>query len=807
MYRYAKLTSLNSCSCPVLHRHFSKQVSSLLSPTATFQRALTVAPRPANQSLSPFSYRGASCVSQVAASRSYSSWKLTALAEGQETLPTLRIASYTQRPTFHSLPQSWAIRHRLYSTVSPRDEVWNSQAKVAFGTLPVEGPADSRHLHQLLLLTIFLSSGYWLFSDPKDTVLYSDDSSGSSPLVMPKYMDGEHFSIPSAQEVLDADPRIALRNKSTYQLLVSMLVYNACTFESLTALAPDLLQMIDRLKLSPAAHWFIKKTFFAQFCGGETDAEVIGTMEKLRQSRIGAMLDLAIEVDIDQAAHDDGDEHAAREMWNKRADQVTENLKQSIITCSAQQGSFAALKITGIANPVLLQRLSNIKYGLRELFHQEDKDGDGYLDFEGFYALICRLPGAAQEDLVQRNQQISDLWASVPCAQHYHDADCPPERVVVMGADWADIERVLSFSNPKAQPFMLSSTEDHTRVTSTVGPYTFESLTQDDLEDYTITLRRARELASLASEHNVRLGIDAEQTYFQPAIDHFALELAREFNQLVNPRGPLVYNTYQMYLKDGYQRLVSDYTRAHREGFQFGVKLVRGAYMVSERKRASSLGLPDPINNTIEDTHASFNAGIKFLLDSIHYAQTKAILHEGEENNGSHSLKRFPGPALFVASHNHESVKYACELMEQYHIPVDSDHVMFGQLMGMQDAVTYSLGNHGYKVYKYIPYGPVNEVMPYLIRRAQENSSVLGGVQSERQNLWTELLTRMTGKMPVTTTHSNYQHPTSSGPATSPSTSTASSNPPTPTNSAGFATDFAQFNMSSSDASPGESRV
>ncbi|KAJ1949290.1 proline dehydrogenase, partial [Dispira parvispora] len=356
-----------------------------------------------------------------------------------------------------------------------------------------------------------------------------------------------------------------------------------------------------------------------------------------------------------------------------------------------------------------------------------------------------------------------------------------------------------------AQPFMLSSEEGHTRITSTVGPYTFESLTQDDLEDYSITLGRARDLATLASEHNVRLGIDAEQTYFQPAIDHFALELAREFNQVDDPRGPLVYNTYQMYLKDGYQRLVSDYTRSHREGFQFGVKLVRGAYMVSERKRASSLGLPDPINNTIEDTHASFNAGIKFLLDAIHYAQTNTTHHEGDKGKEDRNQQQFPGPALFVASHNHESVKYACELMEKHNIPVDSDHVMFGQLMGMQDAVTYSLGNHGYQVYKYIPYGPVNEVMPYLIRRAQENSSVLGGVQTERRNLWTELLTRMTGKMPVTATQGNYQHPTSIGTETSSSTSTASSSPPTPTTSTGFATEFSHFNMNSSDASPSES--
>ncbi|KAJ1981915.1 proline dehydrogenase [Dimargaris verticillata] len=654
------------------------------------------------------------------------------------SFPLVSSANFGARSTALGSPSAFA-------TAAVRFGQLKSHYSTRDNASPMTASGDP--IGTITALSLLAGSLYWLLADPKDSVLYTD--SASSPLVIPKYSSAEApLSIPSAQQILDADPRLATRDKSTYELLVSMLVYKACTIETLTSMAPDVLHALDKMRLSPAAYWVIKRTFFAQFCGGETDAEVVDTMKKLKQSSVGAMLDFAIEVDIDHLAAN-SDEQELRRTWNQRADQATAFLKQCIVTSSAHPGSFSAVKITGISTPMLLQRLSNLHYGLRHLFTAADADHDGRITFEQFYQMTSQLPGyLASDNVTKSNQLISELWQSIAESG---------ELKAVADADWADVEKVLSIANPAAQQLYVapgpmvvtdvvtSSLAQQPRTTCQAGPYTYESLSYDDLEDYRLTMQRAFELAELADASNVRLSIDAEQSYFQPAIDHVALALAKSFNRLDDARGPLVFNTYQMYLKDGYRKLVSDATRAKREGFQFAVKLVRGAYMVSERKRAAALGIPDPINETIEDTHHSFNSGVKYMIDEIHRCRQEQLAAHSSTSPVETESPSFASPALFVASHNYESVKNACQLMEEYHIPINANKVMFGQLMGMQDAITFSLGQFGYQVYKYIPYGPVQEVMPYLIRRAQENSSVMGGVQSERQVLWSELRQRVTG--------------------------------------------------------------
>ncbi|KAG0369529.1 hypothetical protein BGZ54_009672 [Gamsiella multidivaricata] len=236
--------------------------------------------------------------------------------------------------------------------------------------------------------------------------------------------------------------------------------------------------------------------------------------------------------------------------------------------------------------------------------------------------------------------------------------------------------------------------------------------------------------------------IDAEQSYFQPAIDNVALHLMEQYNHTPHADGPLIYNTYQMYLKDALTRLQQDYTRAQRNDYIMAAKLVRGAYMVSERKGAQELGLGDPICNGIEATHKSYNAGVDFMLGQM---ASKLKANQGKSESQSEgsspstlSLQNSP-VVLFVASHNGGSVIRTCERMEELSLTPQSGLVMFGQLMGMCDQISYTLGRHGYDIYKNVPYGPIHRVIPYLIRRAQENSSVLGGVAVER-NLFVEEL-------------------------------------------------------------------
>lgn len=198
-----------------------------------------------------------------------------------------------------------------------------------------------------------------------------------------------------------------------------------------------------------------------------------------------------------------------------------------------------------------------------------------------------------------------------------------------------------------------------------------------------------------------------------------------------------------MYTKSSRGRLELDVELANRENFTFAAKLVRGAYMVSERKRAEEMGYVSPIHETLEDTHESYNGGVKFLLNK---------LGQYQEATGE-SVTSVTSPIVFmVASHNRDSVIRTIEEMDRNNVMARAGVVHFGQLFGMQDQLSYTLGRNGYSIYKYLPYGMIDEVIPYLLRRAQENSSVLGGAAVERQLMWEEFKGRLTGKANVSIT-------------------------------------------------------
>lgn len=146
------------------------------------------------------------------------------------------------------------------------------------------------------------------------------------------------------------------------------------------------------------------------------------------------------------------------------------------------------------------------------------------------------------------------------------------------------------------------------------------------------------------------------------------------------------------------------------------------------------MNYPSPIHDTLEDTHESFNNGIRFLLESL----------QAHQESSGHALTATTAPIVFmVASHNRESTILTVEEMEKHNVLPRSGVVHFGQLFGMQDQISYTLGKNGYSIYKYLPYGMIDEVIPYLLRRAQENSAVLGGVSKERSLMWQEVKDRM----------------------------------------------------------------
>jgi proline dehydrogenase len=177
---------------------------------------------------------------------------------------------------------------------------------------------------------------------------------------------------------------------------------------------------------------------------------------------------------------------------------------------------------------------------------------------------------------------------------------------------------------------------------------------------------------------------------------------------------PIVYNTLQLYRWDRLDYLKELHKRALKEGFSLGIKIVRGAYMEKERERAKEKGYPSPICETKEATDENFNKTLTYILNNLE------------------------DMSLFVGTHNEYSSYLTMNLMNEFKISKNDNRVWFGQLYGMSDHITFNLADQGFNVAKYVPFGPVKDVMPYLIRRAEENTSVAGQTSRELNLLKTE---------------------------------------------------------------------
>jgi len=253
-----------------------------------------------------------------------------------------------------------------------------------------------------------------------------------------------------------------------------------------------------------------------------------------------------------------------------------------------------------------------------------------------------------------------------------------------------------------------------------------KALTSREEEQFRNMLKRLHTVFQAASDMDVRVMIDAEQSYFQPAIHRLAMEMMKKYNQ----DKCIVFNTYQCYLKSAYKSLVLDLEQASRQNFYFGAKLVRGAYMEQERLRAEQLGYEDPINPNYEATSEMYH---RCLAECMSRMRELKELGDGNEKK----------IGIMVASHNADTIRFAIEKMKEYDIKGDERLICFGQLLGMCDNLTFPLGQAGYSVYKYVPYGPVNEVLPYLSRRARENKGILEKLEVEKSLLRKELFSRL----------------------------------------------------------------
>lgn len=233
-----------------------------------------------------------------------------------------------------------------------------------------------------------------------------------------------------------------------------------------------------------------------------------------------------------------------------------------------------------------------------------------------------------------------------------------------------------------------------------------DDLNTDENDAFERIRSRVDKLCKLAAELNVRLFFDAEETWIQDVIDGLSYEMMKKYN--IDGQ-TIVYNTYQLYRWESLENLMNACKKGRDEGYKVGAKLVRGAYIEKERSRAAEMEYKNPLHANKEETDEDFDKSVHFAIDNLD------IL------------------SICLGTHNEESCLLCVRLMEEKNIAPDDNRIWFAQLLGMSDNISYNLANEGYNVAKYVPYGPVESVMPYLFRRAEENSSIAG--QSSREFL------------------------------------------------------------------------
>jgi len=553
------------------------------------------------------------------------------------------------------------------------------------------------------------------------------------------------FHVPETSRKLTfTDNEFAFKSKSTTELFRSSLLFWLFSKDALVDNNMAIMNATKKVLGENIFNKIMKATVYGQFVAGEDKEAIKPTIARLTNSGIGSILDYAVEEDLDQEeaeklemdgcasddklsddiplqslasekfqAHQDfGDRRrgvvSARTYFYKdeaNCDKYMEHFLYCINAAGgASEDGFAAIKLTALGRPQFLLQFSEALVSSRMLFEtlagvgktenldksilEHGFDEHRFMDKAGRMGLSISRKG--MQETFRFMQRSADGSGYI---------------------DLLDWNNLLS-SNSRISDIFITTNENGEEVRL------MKELTDDEEAQMNRMLQRINTLAEAAEAQGVRLMIDAEQTYFQPAISRMAVEMMRKFNHT----RPVIFNTYQCYLKQSFNNFIIDLEQARREGFHFGAKIVRGAYMEQERQRASELGYEDPIQPDYEATSRCYHRTLDVGLEYIH--------SHGDAN-------------IMIASHNIDSIKYAISRMDTLDISRDCGKVFFGQLLGMCDQVTFPLGQAGYPAYKYVPFGPVDDVLPYLSRRCQENRSLLEGVKAERAIVKQELFRRL----------------------------------------------------------------
>lgn len=263
----------------------------------------------------------------------------------------------------------------------------------------------------------------------------------------------------------------------------------------------------------------------------------------------------------------------------------------------------------------------------------------------------------------------------------------------------SEVLRTIAVARERADiPFCVFKPTGISRTQLLADVSSGRALSTTEQAEWQRVLQRLDRLCSAAHAAGVPLLVDAEESWLQPAIDDMVDTMMEQYNR----EKPIVYNTMQLYRHDRLAFLKRSHEKATAGGYHLGVKLVRGAYMEKERERAREKGYPSPIHADKAAVDRDYDAALVYCLDHVERI------------------------AFMAGTHNEQSSLLLARLMHERGIAHDHPHICFAQLLGMSDNISYNMAHAGYNVAKYVPYGPVREVLPYLIRRAAENTSVKG---------------------------------------------------------------------------------
>lgn len=549
------------------------------------------------------------------------------------------------------------------------------------------------------------------------------------------------------------DPNAAFKSKTTFELIRAYFVSVLCSSEFLVENNMKIMKLTKALMGDKLFVQLMKSTFYGHFVAGEDRFRIVPTLERLRSFGVKPILDYSVEEDLSQEEAEKREVEASVSSTGTNLSGEATSLPQYSVdktfadrrykvqsartyfylneaTCERNMETFlecldavkgatfgtgiTAIKLTALGRPQLLLQLSEVIMQARHYMRE--------------------LAGATG-NVLTHHKTIQDLERYLSNVADQKEVKKFLEKVT---SDKDGILHLFPWSGIINEDCELSDTF---RVPDPVSGQMRRLISQippKEEEMFRNMIRRLNTIVKTAQDLDVRIMIDAEQTYFQPAISRITLEMMRKYNT----EKAIVFNTYQCYLKNTYKEVCTDLEQAKRQDFYFGAKLVRGAYIEQERARAAALGYEDPTNPSFEATTEMYHKTLTECLRRIRLLKDANV-----------DPKKI---AIMVASHNEDTVRFAIEQMKEIGIHPEDKVICFGQLLGMCDYITFPLGQAGYSAYKYIPYGPVNEVLPYLSRRAQENKGVLQKIKKEKRLLLSEITKRLAKGQLFYTPKGNY---------------------------------------------------